>query len=426
MACRIEVETHLFLRCTLLLALVVGCSSGTSSQGSGGAGGTDLGSGGVIPGAGGIVGSGGVSGLVGAGGVLGPGGSVDGSIDGSASCNSTVGGGQARFAYVAAAGANEIFAFAVASSTGALTATGSPVLTSDPRQLLVDPSNKFLLVAGFGTISTCSTGCALVSYAIDQTTGALTPTGSAAAGTNPISLTINSTSTRVYTANTNSNDVSIFTLDPATGALSASGTVAAGQFPEWLTLSPDGKFLYVANSGSNNVSSYSVDATTGALTSMGTVASGTAPTFVIVHPTGKFAYTANANANTVSLYTRDTTTGVLTPTVDIPAGATSRSIAIEPSGHFAYVADQTQIMAFAIDPTNGLMRSIGAPTPISLGMGSQPYYLTTDPGGTHLYVGLANANTIELFAIDATTGALCPVGSPVKAESNSMHLALMR
>jgi len=359
-------------------------------------------------------------GALGAGGTTG--GAVDSGIDGPAACNSTVGGGKARFAYVAASGANEILGFAVAAGSGALTATGSPALTSDPRQLVVDPSNKFLLAAGFGTLATCSTGCALVSYAIDQTTGALTPAGTATAGTNPISLTINATSTRVYTANTNSNDVSIFTLDPATGALSASGKVAAGQFPEWITLSPDGLFLYVANSGSNNVSSYAVDATTGALTPLAAVAAGTSPTFVIVHPTGKFAYTANANANTVSLYTRNTATGVLTPTVDIPAGTISRSIAIEPSGRFAYVADQNQIMVFAINPTNGLMTALGAPTPAPAG--SQPYYLTTDAGGTHLYVGLANANVIVAFAIDATTGALCPVGAPIPVESNPLHIAL--
>jgi 6-phosphogluconolactonase (cycloisomerase 2 family) len=197
----------------------------------------------VIIGASGTVGSG-AGGAVDAGSVEGAGSAVDVGVGVAGGCNSTVGGGEARFAYVAAAGANEIFTFTVAANTGALAATGSPALTSDPRHLLVDPSNKYLLVAGFGTISTCSTGCMLVSYAIDQTSGALTQAGSAATGTNPISLTINSSSTRVYTANTNSNNVSIFTLDPATGALAASGTVAAGQFPEWITLSPDGMFLY--------------------------------------------------------------------------------------------------------------------------------------------------------------------------------------
>jgi 6-phosphogluconolactonase len=342
---------------------------------------------------------------------------------GTAACNSTVAGGGARFAYVAAAGAGKILAYSVAASTGALTAIGSPVLTSSPRQLTVDPSNKFLLVAAFGTTTTCGTGCALVSYAIDPTSGALTPAGRGVAGTNPISLAVNATSTRVYTANTNSDDITIFTLDPATGAITASGTMAAGHFPEWITLSQDGKFLYVANTGSNNVSMFSVDATTGTLTSIGTVAAGTSPTFFIIHPNGKFAYVANPGSNNVSFYGRDATTGMLTPTADIPAGMTARSIALDPAGHFAYVADQTQIMTFAVDATNGSLTASGAPTPVSAG--SQPYYLTTDPGGTHLYVGLQNTNATAPFAIDKTSGALCPVGAPVMADSDPLNIALM-
>lgn len=385
-----------------------GASSSGGATGSGGGGGR---------GAGGAGGAGGARGAGGAGGA--GGGSV------VSSCRSAVGDGGARFAFVAATSANQIFAYTVAANTGALTATGSPISTSEHSfQIAVDPSNKYLLVAGFGVPGTCDMGCALVSYAIDQTTGALTPAGRAAAGTNPISLAVNSSSTRVYTANTNSDDLSIFTLDPASGAVSASGTVAAGHFPEWITLSPDGKFLYVANTGTNNVSEYSVDAVTGALTSIGTVAAGTSPTFVIVHPTGRFAYAANADSNTVTPYSRNIITGVLTPAANIPAGPTSRAIAIDPTGRFAYVAVQTQIMTFAIDPGNGLLTPLGTPTPAS--PGSQPFYLTTDPGGTHLYVGHAGTNTVELFAIDTTTGALCPVGGPVEAGSNSFGIALMR
>jgi 6-phosphogluconolactonase (cycloisomerase 2 family) len=113
---------------------------------------------------------------------------------------------------------------------------------------------------------------------------------------------------------------------------------------------------------------------------------------------------------------------MLSPTVDVPAGSTSRSVAIEPTGHFAYVADQNQVMVFSINSSNGLLTQAGAPMPVPAG--SQPYYLTTDPGGTHLYVGLQNTNTTAAFAIDTTTGALCPLGSPLKVESNSLHIAL--
>jgi hypothetical protein len=31
----------------------------------------------------------------------------------------------------------------------------------------------------------------------------------------------------------------------------------------------------------------------------------------------------------------------------------------------------------------------------------------------------------EVFAIESTTGTLCPVGTPVTVESNSLHVALM-
>lgn len=63
---------------------------------------------------------------------------------------------------------------------------------------------------------------------------------------------------------------------------------------------------------------------------------------------------------------------------------------------------------------------------MAISAGGQPYYLTTDPGGTHLYVGLQNATTIAMFAIDSATGALCPLAGPVKIESNPLHIALAR
>src|SRR5204862_4264076 len=104
-------------------------------------------------------GAGGVPGVGGAAGTIGGGGAAGGAVG----CNSTIGGGLARFAYAAAADSSQIFSYTVEASTGALTASGTPALTSGPRQLTVDPSKKFLLVASFGTLSTCGTGCALVS-----------------------------------------------------------------------------------------------------------------------------------------------------------------------------------------------------------------------------------------------------------------------
>ena len=78
-----------------------------------------------------------------------------------------------------------------------------------------------------------------------------------------------------------------------TGALTSIGMIDAGTGPASVAVDPAGKFAYVTNSDSNDVSMYTIDATTGALASIGTIAAGTGPVSVAVDPAGKFAYVTN-------------------------------------------------------------------------------------------------------------------------------------
>lgn len=123
-----------------------------------------------------------------------------------------------------------------------------------------------------------------------------------------------------YVANSNSNNVSMYTINPTTGALEPIGTVSAGTSPVSVAVDPSGKFVYVANKGSNNISVYTINPTTGTLLPMGTVVAGTSPTSVAVAPSGKFAYAANWGSMDISMYTINVTTGTLTPTGTIAAG----------------------------------------------------------------------------------------------------------
>ncbi len=68
----------------------------------------------------------------------------------------------------------------------------------------------------------------------------------------------------------------------------------------------------MTNSNSNDVSMYSINTTTGILTSIGLIAAGTNPSSVAVDPTGKFAYVTNSASNDVSIYSIDAATGALT------------------------------------------------------------------------------------------------------------------
>ena len=139
-----------------------------------------------------------------------------------------------------------------------------------------------------------------------------------------------------YVANFNAKDVSAYTISAATGALTripcefgggdCIGTdFAAGTGPVSVTVNPLGKFAYVANQTSNDVSAYTINAVTGALTRIpcvvgvgvscnfnGDFLAGTVPASVTVDPSGKFAYVANFNSKDVSAYTINAATGALT------------------------------------------------------------------------------------------------------------------
>jgi YVTN family beta-propeller protein len=92
-------------------------------------------------------------------------------------------------------------------------------------------------------------------------------------GTGPDWVAVDPSGKFAYVANFGSNDVSMFTIDATSGALTSTGTIAAGQSPTSIAVHPSGKFVYVTNSASNNISMFSIDATTGALTLIGTIGS---------------------------------------------------------------------------------------------------------------------------------------------------------
>src|ERR1700730_18243204 len=171
----------------------------------------------------------------------------------------------AGFAYVANQGSNDVSAYTINATTGALTpVTGSPFAAGvQAFSVTVSPNGQFAYVANFLSSN-------ISAYTINATTGALTSvTGSPfAAGSSPISVTVSPNGQFAYASNFFSNDVSAYTINATTGALTSvtSSPFAAGLFPRSVTVSPNGQFAYVANENSNSVSAYTINATTGALT----------------------------------------------------------------------------------------------------------------------------------------------------------------
>ncbi|MDO8990766.1 MAG: beta-propeller fold lactonase family protein [Sideroxyarcus sp.] len=324
-----------------------------------------------------------------------------------------------RFAYVANANDNNISAYSINATTGALTSVGATVATeSIPQSVTVDPSGKFAYVANLGSDT-------VSAYTINASTGALTSVGTAVAtGTSPTSVSVDPTGRFAYVANLNSFSVSAYSINVSSGALTSIAGTTTGMNPRSVIIDPSGKFAYVASGTSNTVSVYDIDAGSGALTSAGTVSGRVGPFSIAmtrgatpVSYTPKFAYAANYGPSLQSnpaAYRIDPTTGALTRVPSESGGALLTAVATDPTGRFAYATrelliespDIITVLSYRIDAATGALTNPGNPAL----MASNPRSVTVDPSGRFAYVANQASNNVSAYTIDATTGELTSVG----------------
>lgn len=327
-----------------------------------------------------------------------------------------------KFVYVANSDSNNVLMFAINTATGALTLIGTIASGTAPQSIAVDPSGKFAYVANGGSND-------ISMYTINSTTGALEPLGTAAAGSDPIFVAVHPSGKFVYVANEGSKDVSMYTINASTGTLEPLGPIAAGVAPTSVAVDPFGKFGYVTdanpsfplefNTNNGAVSIYGINSTTGTLEPLGTIATRVYPRSVAVDRSGKFVYVANCgdfeqNPGDLEMYTISPSDGSLTPAGTIGAGSCPLSVAVHPSGKFAYAVntgsdggpDIEGVSIYTINPT-GTLTSLG----IVENTGNCPSSIAIDPSGKFAYVTNHCDNTMSMYTIDPTSGALTLIGT---------------
>ena len=120
---------------------------------------------------------------------------------------------QGKFLYAAAG--NYVAAFSVNKASGQLTETaGSPFPAGTyAHSVAIDPKGKFAYVANNDSDD-------VIAYTINASTGALTYVASYfRSGSNPRSVAVEPTGKFAYVANYGSSDVSAYSINPTTGAL---------------------------------------------------------------------------------------------------------------------------------------------------------------------------------------------------------------
>jgi 6-phosphogluconolactonase len=246
------------------------------------------------------------------------------------------------------------------------------------------------------------------TYAVDSSTGALTPLKVFAAGGDPSFLAFDEARRLVFAIDSAQNRVRSFAIDPKAGTLTEKSSVATGGTgPTHVSLVPSGKFLLIAHYTSGHVSVVPVaqDGTLSATTDV--VLAGDKAHYAQMDAAQRTVYVPCLGANAVARYTLDGATGKLTAlsAVPLPAGAGPRHLSFSPTAPFAFVVNELQssVTSFAYDSgTGGLTlvetKSSLPPSYTSPNTGAEIF---AHPDGKYVYASNRGQDTITRFVYDA-------------------------
>jgi 6-phosphogluconolactonase len=349
-------------------------------------------------------------------------------------------------AYVINAADNTLWSYSVDATTGALAVIGAPTATGASPHAIVGfyccdegaLKVKYVYVANEGSND-------VSAFAVDITTGALTavPGSPFPAGTDPQAMALYGS--LLFVANAGSDNVSVYGIDMSTGALIAeSGSpVAVGKSPTSIVVDPDNGIVFVANhGGSNDVSAFYFYDLTPVPGSPFPAAGNPLSLALTFWQGGMFLYTANPDATnpsisgfSVSGFSDPPTLGAFSPLSGSPfPQPVSHYIATTPVGlyistgpggshqiPYLYVTSGASILGYASDIATGALTALPG-FPVSAG--ANAYSINIDPTNQFLYVANDGAGNISGFRLDASTGALTPMaGSPFPAGNHPQFIA---
>jgi 6-phosphogluconolactonase len=304
--------------------------------------------------------------------------------------------------------------------------------TSNPSYLVVSPNKKYLYAVNENADST-NTGGLVSSYAIHKRKKQLTlinqqPT----MGNHPCYVEIDKKGNYVFVGNYNGGNLSVLKVEKK-GALSAPiqtiqhiGKSSNKQRQEKAhvhatVISADNKYLLVPDLGMDKVMQYSFDENSGAL--IPTVdyftktQAGSGPRHLVFHPNQQYAYLAQELSGSVSVYTYKDGNLKLKQTISTVPEKFSGNFSVadihtSKDGKFLYVsnrADAESIAMYSIDATTGILTNIG----FQPCLGTKPRNFVLSPNDAYLLVANQNSDEVVIFSRDIQTGLLTDTGKRI-------------
>lgn len=212
-----------------------------------------------------------------------------------------------------------------------------------------------------------------------------------------------------------------YTIDGSTGELTVLNSVPVGSNPDIVKIDSQGNYLYVANSSSDGVNVFQsisvlkIDPRSSKLSAASTfnLPNNADSLFSLtLDASGHILTAAQPDIHSIATFLVNTSSGTLTagPTTMTGPGSLPGDVEIDPTGRFAYVDDfqANTIQAFSLNASTGALTAVG--TPLAAGGGAN--FIAIDPASKFVFVSNPG-HGIAAFSIDSNTGALTAVGQPI-------------
>lgn len=222
-----------------------------------------------------------------------------------------------------------------------------------------------------------------------------------------------------------------FAIDAKSGALSPLGEAPLPHSMASIATDRSGRWLLSASYGGNLVAVSPIGADGVAQAATQVVPTGPNAHAIVSDASNRFVFATNLGAGVVLQLRFDAATGRLTPnqppSIAVRAGAGPRHLAWHPSGRWLCLLNEldASIDVFAFDADSGTLAHRQTVSSVPPGFDGRPWAadLHFTPDGRFLFSSDRRSNTIAAFALDASSGQLCLIGhTPVPAEPRGFNI----
>jgi 6-phosphogluconolactonase len=326
-----------------------------------------------------------------------------------------------------------IYAFTFDPANGTAGNARLVAKTPSPSFLALHPNGRFLYAVNEVGEWHGEKGGGLSAFKIEADGGLTLLNHAPTAGGAPCHLTLDSQGRAVLVANYSGGSVISYRLE-ADGRIGARASFSQhtgssvnqrrqeAPHAHGIYLDSQDRFAYVPDLGIDEVVIYRFDATTGELkpnTPAGVkLPPGSGPRHFALHPTKPLAWSLNELLSTVTTLKLNPATGALTAETTVstlPEGFTggnsTAEIFVHPGGRFLYASNRghDSIAVFTIDETSGAL-SLVQNQPIG---GKTPRSFALDPTGRWLLAAAQGSDVVNVFRIDSDSGRLATTPATV-------------